>query len=81
MKKNFRFRFTLTKAIDFVVTANRRAEAEQFIGNYVYAHCLDDYDGLLTIDHSVRPVQEKDTLPYDMAFCRSDEIVRKLTAF
>ena len=26
MKKNFRFRFTLTKAMDFVVSANRRAD-------------------------------------------------------
>ena len=78
MKKNFRFRFTMTRAIDFVVTANRKAEAEQFVNNYVCSRCLGDYDSLLTISHSVRPVRKKDILPYDMVFCRPDEIVRNL---
>lgn len=80
MKKNFRFRFTLTKAMDFVVSANRRAEAEQFIDNYVRAHCFDENYGLLTIDHNVRPVRKKDDLPYDKVFYRQDEIERRLTA-
>jgi len=78
--KKYRFRFTLTKAIDFVVAANRRAEAEQFIDNYVRAHCLNGYDALLTIDHSIRSVSKKDGLPYDMDFCRKDEIERRLSA-
>lgn len=74
----YRFRFTLTKALDFCVQAKSETEALHFIENYTAARFSDNVEGLLTINHDIKAVSNDDKLPYDMVFYRPDEIVRNL---
>ena len=74
----YRFRFTVTKALDFCVEAKSETEALRFIENYTASRFSDNVEDLLTINHDIRAVSNDSNLPYDMVFYRPDEIVRNL---
>ncbi|MBP5510006.1 MAG: hypothetical protein J6Z49_03740 [Kiritimatiellae bacterium] len=76
----YRFRYTVTKALDLCIEANNSAEALRFAENYTSMRFCDNTDDLLTIDHSLKVVPEDDKSPYDMGFYRPDETVRELSA-
>ncbi len=77
-KKKFRFRFTLTSAIDFDVEASDRDEAERYLRNRVEYYYVDHPGELKVIDRSIVSIDCSDNLPYDMKFYRPEEVVREL---
>jgi len=77
-KRKFRFRFTLTSAIDFAVDVSDYGEAEQYLKNRVEYYYIDHPDELKVIDHSIEAIDCSGNSPYDMKFYRPEEAVREL---